>query len=792
MASQATYQGGGDENESLSDNEDELQSAKIIESLTSKYNEQEGSELLGKTIEYLRENIRPGICLICIEDIERTEAVWSCKSCHCMHHLVCIQRWAKDSMAMIREKAAQRGFNLPIIWCWVITYYDELYLIYFSPKCRRDYSEKEYPDQYRCFCEKVLNPKADPWVAPHSCGEVCNKPLQPECGHPCVLLCHSGSCPPCPKYVTVSCFCGKSTPQTKRCFLKNWACQSVCGQQQPCGVHACPEICHESECPPCKVPVTLYCRCSSPSPQVFPCHKVTEVDENGKPECVVSCGKQCKKILSCGIHKCDRVCHEDNCGVCQIACPCGKETVPCTGSQRGIGKPCSQKCHQGSCGLCLLTVVKKCRCGQVEKEVSCSKDLVCEFKCKKLKDCKLHACNRKCCIECSPCTSSCGKALSCKNHKCESACNHVGRCYPCPVTVQVKCRCGSTVRQVPCGFERKCKPPDCSKLCTRPPKCDHPKIQNHRCHFGDCPKCVLKCGKRMVCSHLCKKVCHNPKQKGGNGNNNQKNTTPCGPCHEIIRSECKLHANVEVKCFQRFEKCKELCMKPLSCGIHFCNKICHESTNPDGCGVCREACSKPRPAGCTHQCDLGCHEGPCSICTLVATVSCHCGQEEIFVPCFKQSSLSETEKSCKNQCVKKLSCHHRCLSLCHSGECPETEKCRRKVKLTCKCKHLKKDLECFLVNDITGEGKFLDCSPATCNIQKSPKETPSGTAKKRHRKKKTSEGEKDVAEAGSEESTLNKGESDTKVSGSSETVKKVVVICVAVVAVALLFAVPWK
>lgn len=117
-----------------------------------------------------------------------------------------------------------------------------------------------------------------------------------------------------------------------------------------------------------------------------------------------------------------------------------------------------------------------------------------------------------------------------------------------------------------------------------------------------------------------------------------------------------------------------------------------------------------------------------------------------MVQCYKQTSLTEVEKSCKNQCVKKLSCHHRCLSLCHSGDCDETEKCRRKVKLTCRCKHLKRDVECFLVSELSSDGKFLECNPSVCNIPKSPKDSQSGS-KKRNRKKKNSECDKDVAAA---------------------------------------------
>ena len=37
-----------------------------------------------------------------------------------------------------------------------------------------------------------VDPPVDPWLLPHSCGEICDKPLQPECGHRCVTLCHPG------------------------------------------------------------------------------------------------------------------------------------------------------------------------------------------------------------------------------------------------------------------------------------------------------------------------------------------------------------------------------------------------------------------------------------------------------------------------------------------------------------------------------------------------------------------------------------------------------------------------
>lgn len=69
------------------------------------------------------------------------------------------------------------------------------------PKCRTGYMPTEVPAEYRCFCGKQKDPPADPWLAPHTCGDICGKHLASGCDHTCVLLCHPGPCPPCPRQV---------------------------------------------------------------------------------------------------------------------------------------------------------------------------------------------------------------------------------------------------------------------------------------------------------------------------------------------------------------------------------------------------------------------------------------------------------------------------------------------------------------------------------------------------------------------------------------------------------------
>lgn len=64
-----------------------------------------------------------------------------------------------------------------------------------SPKCRGQYAQWSIPSKYVCFCGRRENPEFDPWLPPHSCGDTCGRPLLPNCGHNCLLLCHPGQSP---------------------------------------------------------------------------------------------------------------------------------------------------------------------------------------------------------------------------------------------------------------------------------------------------------------------------------------------------------------------------------------------------------------------------------------------------------------------------------------------------------------------------------------------------------------------------------------------------------------------
>uniref|UniRef100_A0A8C5V168 Nuclear transcription factor, X-box binding like 1 n=1 Tax=Microcebus murinus TaxID=30608 RepID=A0A8C5V168_MICMU len=639
---------------------------------------------LERTKQYVNEAFQAGAmtCLICIASVKRNQAVWSCSGCFCIFHMPCIQKWAKDSQFLVSsltdDDFGKRDYPWP------------------CPKCRFEYKRSETPSRYYCYCGKVEDPPLDPWLVPHSCGQVCEREFKPPCGHKCLLLCHpvclekilkeiklligieiESPCPPCPKMVSTTCYCKKAKPVPRRC--------SVCGKTLPCGNHTCEQVCHVGACGECPRSGKRFCPCQK-SKFSLPC-----------TEDVPTCGDSCDKVLECGIHR------------------------------------CSQRCHRGPCETCRQEVEKQCRCGKHTKRMPCHKTYLCETKCVKMRDCQKHQCRRKCCPgNCPPCDQNCGRTLGCRNHKCPSVC-HRGSCYPCPETVDVKCSCGDTKVTVPCGRERTTRPPKCKELCSRPSTCHHSSQEKHRCHFGSCPPCHQPCQKVLEkCGHLCPVPCHDQALIKQTGKLQPtvpweqpsepafiQTALPCPPCLVPIPIPLPCHAVGPYSC-------KRVCGRTLDCQNHTCMKECHKVTEVDGCTAknkagpeclpCEEGCSKSRPLGCPHPCVLPCHPGDCPPCVQMLRIKCHCKITSLYVECRKITTADINEKNllscCKNQCPKELPCGHRCKEMCHPGECPFN--CNQKVKLRCPCKRIKKELQC---NKVRENQVSVECD-TTCKEMK--------------------------------------------------------------------------
>nr|GMC95946.1 NF-X1-type zinc finger protein NFXL2 [Ipomoea batatas] len=676
-------------------------------------------------------------CLICLERIRPVDPTWSCSSrCFAVFHLLCIQSWGVQASNLAAARAASRAATTT-----------DNSLLWHCPKCRIEYPKYQIPKTYYCFCGKLENPPHDPWVLPHSCGEICGRPLKYNCGHHCLLLCHPGPCPSCPKLVKSRCFCG-AVQDMKRCGFKNFSCNGVCKKVLACKTHRCNETCHDGECPPCDAKAVYKCQCGKVKME----RQCFERD--------FRCDNPCAELLGCGRHKCERGCHEGECGKCPLqgkrTCPCGKrvyEGMSCDVAAPVCGATCDkmlscgfhrcpERCHRGPCiETCRIVVTKGCRCGSLRKQVPCYQDLTCERKCLKVRDCERHACKRRCCDgDCPPCSEMCDRKLRCRNHKCPAPC-HRGACAPCPVMVTISCFCGETYFEVPCGTESAQKPPRCRKLCRMTTLCRHaPTSKPHRCHYGACPPCRLICNEEYPCGHNCKLRCHGPippplpeftlkpKKKKSTHQNEPSPGTSCPPCPELVWKSCvgnHIGAERMMVCSNRGEfACDNLCGNLLKCGNHYCTKVCHaiklnHSSASEGhgrgepCEKCTLRCEKEREPTCPHPCPLPCHLGDCRPCKALIKRSCHCGAMVHAFECIYYNSLSQKEqvsaRSCRGPCHRKLPyCTHLCPETCHPGECPSPDQCSKKVVIRCGCQTLKKEMLC---KDVQAMYRLNGCDP---------------------------------------------------------------------------------
>ncbi|XP_066245338.1 protein shuttle craft [Euwallacea similis] len=540
-------------------------------------------------------------CLVCCEKIKRTDKVWSCSQCYHIIHLLCILAWVKSSKVEENWRC---------------------------PACQNGYTE--VPQQYTCYCGKIVDPKVNPNIIAHGCDNLCSRKGK-NCEHKCNILCHPGPCPECNIMVPKFCGCGSTQQVVKCCSDIKVTCQSPCKKVLNCGLHICASTCHPGPCEPCSEFIIQECHCGKTGRKV-------NCDENNSGITTFTCENVCGKLLSCGLHNCQKQCHSGPCLLCETDitlikhCYCSKvqlktprltclDPIPCCDNICGktliCGPPskphtCKSRCHKGKCPPCSLTTVVKCRCGHMDKEIACQKvtrkadDARCEKKCVKKRLCGKHTCKQKCCIEIEHiCPLPCNKMLSCGLHKCELTC-HSGRCPPCIETSfeELYCECKASVLYppVPCGT----KPPSCDKPCSKKRVCGHPP--NHDCHPGNCPSCFV----------LTKKWCH--------GRHESRGTIPC---HQASFS------------------CGLSCGKPMVCGRHKCVKQCHDGHCPV---PCTQPCSTPRSL-CGHPCNKPCHTPPCpeSNCKQMVPVSCLCGLQKGQKMC---TDLTEEYKAIEMAYVK--------------------------------------------------------------------------------------------------------------------------------------------
>ena len=295
------------------------------------------------------------------------------------------------------------------------------------------------------------------------------------------------------------------------------------------------------------------------------------------------CLQPCQVRLSCG-HTCRLTCHPKDQDHEEYLCE--KE---CSRIIKGCSHPCPKRCYQECETDCPEVVEKKLpSCGH-RKEVRCGQDVT-RVRCK---------------LRCEKILSKCG-------HRCQALCGE--RCT-------TKCKEIGERRVLPCGHEVSicsASPSDCRILCEENLECGHRcKGTCGECRMGRVHKrCSEKCGRLLVCSHVCKAPC----------------TNSCPSCFVKCENRC-VHNYCREKCGELCVPCNEKC--EWKCRHYKCTKLCGQLCNRPRCD---KPCKKRLSCGernNRHRCRGLCGE-PC-ICAL-------CEKNDKTIPITKFSLGSEDEK----------------------------------------------------------------------------------------------------------------------------------------------------
>ncbi|KAK4615851.1 FKBP12-associated protein 1 [Fulvia fulva] len=331
-----------------------------------------------------------------------------------------------------------------------------------------------------------------------SCDKPCGKLLL--CGHSCPEVCHTGNCPSCLQTITINCRCGRTTSKTicHQGIEEPPQCMRVCRANLNCGRHACEERC-------CAGESRAIARQASRK-KSRPLNSASRSADDGF-EAEHICTRQCSRLLKCGNHECEELCHKGPCGSCreaifeEIACHCGRTVLqpplPCGTKPPPCRLPCERPkacghpqvghtCHldDAPCPKCPFLVEKRCMCGKkaLKNQQCWLRDVGCGEICGKKLKCGVHSCRKIChraggCEDANgeACQQQCGKEKKICGHPDEAPCHAPFSCKedkPCSSKIFITCTCQAQKQEIRCGASKSSdgnggKSLPCNEECAR-------------------------------------------------------------------------------------------------------------------------------------------------------------------------------------------------------------------------------------------------------------------------------------------------------------------------------------
>lgn len=549
---------------------------------------------------------------------------------------------------------------------------------------------------------------------------------------------------------TYTCWCGKETDPKSLPGLPPHSCAQTCAKARVghCP-HPCELMCHAGPCPPCgHMGPEMACFCGKEA-SARRCLD-TNYDSGW------TCGQVCGDILPCGEHECQRGCHEGLCGSCEVLvdskCYCGREEKALECFERGdeqtsnleedswtgsfvcgveckrpfdCGKPdhyCHKICHVQDAlpEHCPLSpdVVTHCPCGKTSVDVLLQQP-------------------REDCGEPIPhCKQKCEKLLTC-GHLCKKIC-HEGECGYCLENVTIACRCGRTNSNTVCD-QGTGEPPLCPRICRSTLNCGRHEC-GERCCAGEKKAGERQASKRkhraltaapriegeIEAEHICLRTCGRPLKCGNHTCEQLCHKGPCGNCLEAVFDEISCACGRTVlyppqPCGSRPPECRHECTRERTCGHPQIKHHCHEDS--ESCPKCPFLMEKPCCCG-----KRNLKNQPCWFTEVKCGLPCgkrlKCGIHFCQSLCHRPGRCEDATSACVQLCGrKKTVCDHTCSDACHAPyPCKETTPCQAKTFMTCPCQNQKQPVKCLASK--TSEGnttKVLECNDECLRLQRNAK-----------------------------------------------------------------------
>ena len=83
-----------DEESEEEDNNEEDVTDKLVDAMLANYSNMDPA-LVKSARDALKGSLHTTSCLICIENIRKTDSIWNCSTCYASFHLSCVAKWSK-------------------------------------------------------------------------------------------------------------------------------------------------------------------------------------------------------------------------------------------------------------------------------------------------------------------------------------------------------------------------------------------------------------------------------------------------------------------------------------------------------------------------------------------------------------------------------------------------------------------------------------------------------------------------------------------------------------------------